>query len=824
MMKRVLPFLILVGVPIAMQPGARAQPKTDAEHAKFFDKEVRPILQNNCYRCHGAADKVKGKLRMGTRDELLKGGKHGPAISLDEPETSLLLRAVKHDKFKMPPNTKLAQAEIDTLTRWVKLGAPWGEGKLKAPRDAPVVDDDAKNFWSFRPVTRPEVPKAKNVAWVKNPIDAFVLGKLEDVGLIPALPAEKGELLRRVYYDITGLPPTPADVEAYLSDKAPDAYEKLIDRLLASHHYGEHWARHWLDVVRYAETNSFERDSAKPFIWRYRDYVIRSFNEDKPYDQFVREQLAGDELDNVTADSLIATGYYRLGIWDDEAVDKTVAFYDDLDDIIGTTGQAFLGLTVQCARCHDHKIDPFPQKDYYRLLGFLHNIRRYGDRADLKSIGSPEEKKKQEAEVAAIKKRLAEVEDWLKAFEAEVAPKLQGGEKDDFKYEENRPGIIKKNVGKVVEAEENKKYQAMRQKREAIKKEQPSSMAQAMCVAEFGPNAKETFILQRGNPQAKGDKVEPGFPSVLTDVEPKLPVKSQFPQTSGRRRVLAEWLADTKNPLTYRVWVNRVWQNHFGRGLVRSSSNFGYMGTAPTHPELLDWLTSEFIDKGMKLKELHRLILLSNTYRMSSKANEAALAKDPENDHFWRFNMRRLGAEEVRDSILAASGNLNIKKKSGPSVYPVIPKEVLAGQSKPGDGWGQSTPEERASRSVYVHIKRSLAVPILASFDVPDTDTPCPVRFTTTQPTQALGLLNSDFLNEQAKIFAESIRKEAEEPAEQVRRTLWRVSQRPPTEAEVERGVRFLQAMQERFRLSADESLRRYCLLALNLNEFVFID
>lgn len=804
--------------------GNNSKSDRDPENEKFFDKEVKPILQANCFRCHGAESKIKGKLRLTSREDILKGGASGPSVTLESPEKSLILDAINYRDLEMPPKGKLPQAQIDILTKWVKMGAPWSSGKIKATHGIPVVDDAAKNFWAFRPIAKPEIPKVNDAAWVKTPIDAFILAKLEAAGLKPAPPTERGALLRRVYYDLIGLPPTCEEVDAFMKDDRADAYPRLIDRLLASPHYGEHWARHWLDVVRYAETNSFERDSAKPFIWRYRDYVIRAFNEDKPYNQFIREQLAGDELDQITPDTLIATGYYRLGIWDDEAPDKLLAFYDDLDDIANTTGQAFLGLTVGCARCHDHKIDPLPQKDYYRFLAFFHNVRRYGDKNDLKPIGSPEEIKKVQGEIAAIKKRLSETEKQIAEIEDAVKPKLAGGERDDFKYDQNRPLILRKNVGKLISAEEFAKYEALQKQREKIRREQPSAMNHALCVGEFGSEPKETFVLARGNPQAKGDKVEPGFPSVLTDAKANVPEKSPYPSSSGRRRVLADWIADKNNALSHRVWVNRVWQWHFGRGIVRSSSNFGYMGNPPTHPELLDWLTSEFIAGGMKLREIHRLILLSNTYQMSAKAEDAALAKDPENDYFWRFNMRRLSAEEIRDSILAASGNLNLKAVGGPSVYPLIPHEVFAGQSMPGSGWGKSSPEERARRSVYIHIKRSLAVPILANFDVPDTDAPCPVRFTTTQPTQALSLLNSDFLNEQAKIFADSVRKEAKAPAERVKFALLRTMQRSPTQDEIERGVRFLSDTQERHGLSTYEALRRFCLLTLNLNEFVFLD
>ncbi|MCI0379748.1 MAG: PSD1 and planctomycete cytochrome C domain-containing protein [Gemmataceae bacterium] len=810
---------------------ARAdQPMADAAGAKFFDKEVKPILQAHCFSCHGGEKKLKGGLNLTSRATLLEGGDHGEVIDLKKPRASLLLDAIHYKDKKMPPRGKLPQAQIEVLTKWVEMGVPYSD-KAVVRHGPPKVDAKAKNFWAFRPVKRPDLPAVKKEAWVRNPIDAFVLAKLEAAGFEPAPPADKIALLRRVTYDLIGLPPTPDEVKAFLADNAPDAYEKVVDRLLASPHYGERWGRHWLDLVRYAETDSYERDGAKPFVWRYRDYVIRSLNEDKPYDQFIRDQLAGDELDKVTPDSIIATGYYRLGLWDDEPADPLLAMYDDLDDIVTTTGQTFLGLTVNCCRCHDHKIDPLPQKDYYRFLAFFHGIRRYGVRAfetvaaaSLRPIALPEEAELQKKKIAEHKRRLDELAKKIEAIETEIEPKLEGGEKDDFKFPANRPGIVSKHAGGLVTFETFSKYRGLRLEREKLEKNAPTGMAQALCVTEVGPQPPETFVLARGNPQAKGDKVEPGFPSVLTDVGPVLPTPQSDAQSSGRRRVLAEWVASKDNALTWRVIANRLWQHHFGRGIVRSSSNFGYQGTPPTHPELLDWLASEFVSSGTRFKAMHRLMVLSNTYRMSAQPIAGPLAKDPENDLMWRFNPRRLSAEEVRDSILAASGNINLKKMFGPSIYPKIPAEVLAGQSQPGLGWGKSSPEEAARRSIYVHVKRSLPLPILSAFDAADTDATCPVRFTTTQPTQALGMINGEFMNDQAKVFAEDAAKNAgNNVQDQVRAILWRVTQREPTAKEIERGVRFMDRLRQD-NIAAPEALRLYCLLALNLNEFMFLD
>lgn len=807
-----------------------------ADDVAFFEKEVLPILKANCFACHGSEKKLQGGLKLTSREDILKGGESGPAFDLKQPDESLILQAINYDGLMMPPKGKLPKAQIDTLTKWVTRGLAWSDKAVAAAvkaHGAPVVDDEARNWWAFRPVVRPQVPEISNSkSQISNPIDAFVLAKLEANGVQPAPTASKETLLRRLHYTLTGLPPTPKDVAEFVADQSPNAYEKVVDRLLESRQYGEHWGRHWLDLVRYAESNSFERDNPKPFVWRYRDYVIRSLNADKPYDQFLREQLAGDELDEVTPDSIIATGFYRLGLWDDEPADRPLAFYDGLDDIVATVGQSFLGLTVNCGRCHDHKIDPFTQRDYYSLLAFFHGVKPYGgDNEILRFIGDDAARERQKAATAEWEAKLAAVSKQIAAVEEGIKDKLPGGEIDDFKFDGKRREILRKQRGKLISNEDHDRYELLHRERGRLERERPRSLEQALAVKEEG-RPRDTFVLLRGNPQSPGDRVEPAFPTVLVAASTKPPeLPPQRSESSGRRRVLADWIASPTNPLTARVMVNRVWQYHFGRGLVRSSSNFGYMGTPPTHPELLDWLASEFVRTGWKLKPLHRLIVTSNAFRMSSRVSESEISNsksqisDPENDLLSHFDLRRLSAEEVRDSILAVCGNLNLKKIEGPSIYPIIPREVLAGQSVPGRNWEKSTPEEAASRSVFVHIKRSLAVPLLAAFDAADPDSPCPVRFSTTQPSQALSLINSTFANEQAAIFASNLRREAgSDPAACVKAGLTRVLQRSPTDREIARGLKFLEDNTQQEKISADEALRRFCLLAINLNEFVYLD
>ena len=839
-------FLALVVVLLAAcAPGASwaadaAVPVADPIAAEFFEKQVRPVLVEHCVKCHGG-EKTRGGLKLTTREGLQKGGELGAVVAPDRPADSLLLQAVryKNDKLQMPPDRKLPQAKIDALTKWVEMGTPWLDGADLTPAGvkpaAPAAHDGAmtveqgRNFWSFKPLVRPEAPQVANPGWGRNPIDAFILSKLEQKGLKPAPPADKVALVRRVYFDLIGLPPTPAEVKAFVEDTSPDAYERLIETLLASPHYGEKWGRHWLDLVRYAETNSYERDGPKPHAWRYRDYVIRSFNDDKPYDRFLKEQLAGDELPDAHAnpDNIIATGFYRLGIWDDEPVDRPQARYDGLDDIMATVGQVFLGVTIDCARCHDHKIDPLPQRDYYRLLAFFQNIRDYsnggpGDESPL--FMEPAQRQAFEAQRAERERQAQALETLLNEWHANFKQLI---EKDPelAKTEETDLGKLIRQHGKRVFGEARfNEYRELRKRYETLKKAPADGPEMALCVTENGREAPPTHVLIRGSAHAPGPRVEPGFFAVLGGSDAAIPPPPPDAKSSGRRTVLADWITSKENPLTARVMANRIWQYHFGRGIVRSSNNFGVQGDLPTHPELLDWLASEFIARGWSIKQMHRLIMTSSAYRMSSRPDATALAADPRNDLFWRFDMRRLTAEELRDTILAVNGTLN-KKAFGPSVYPPIPREVMQGQSRPGEGWHTSNAQDSARRSVYVFVKRSLRVPILESFDGAETDKSCPVRFVTVQPTQALGMLNSEFLNTEAQKLANRLRAEAGgELWKQVELGLQLVTQRNPSPAEVDRGVKLVTSLVEEDGATWEAAMRYFCLVTLNLNEFVYLD
>jgi len=984
-MKTLSTFLLAVATLLTSTMCANAQEKKPTAAAiQFFESKVRPVLVEYCFECH-ADKKHKGGLKVDSLAALLEGGDQGPAIVPGHPEKSLLVKAINHEspQLKMPKNKKLKRDDIDAVTQWIKMGAPWpGDGKAVAPRKGEfVISDKDRAHWAYQPVKRPDVPQVKEKAWIKNPIDAFILAKLEAKGLAPAPPASKQELARRLFFDLTGLPPTPAEIEAFLNDKTPDAYEKLVDKLLTSPHYGEKWGRHWLDLVRFAETNSYERDNPKPNIWRYRDYVIRAFNEDRPFDRFLKEQLAGDEIYPGESDALIATGFYRLGVWDDEPVDPKQARYDGLDDIIATIGQTMLGMTLDCARCHNHKIDPIAQKDYYKMVAFLHGVNHYrgGGADDVRPVGDPkqnaafqkikqeyeEKKAKTQAGLTAIENEFrklykqpgqligSDLDDltyrfyrnaWQKLpdftqfkFEAEgklpkklfdIGPRTRNEafgfvyegflivpadgkytfylDSDDgsrltldgktlitydgihgmgkvqtksvelkkgrlpikLEYFQNifglglyvgwsGPGFERRNLSVPTDNPEfaditaqihrdgarvlgDKRYQEwfalLKQMNFLRKAPAMPSGEMALCVVEGGPKAPDAFLLVRGNPHVPGEKVQPGYPTVFNIPDP--PEAKPIGKSSGRRTVLANWIASKDNPMTARVMVNRIWQHHFGRGIVRTPNDYGLQGARPTHPELLDWLASEFVDptasrerqrpEGWSMKHMHRMILTSNAYRMASRtdkqATELGTKLDVANDLFWRFDMRRLSAEEIRDSILAVSGNLNLKMY-GPGIYPPIPKDVLAGQSVPGRGWPTSNAEEAARRSVYVHVKRSLILPILEAFDVAETDRSTPVRFSSTQPTQALSLLNGEFMNSQAKIFANRLKKEAgNEVSAQVRLGLYLANSRPPSDAEVRRGALLIETLVREDRVSADAALQAFCLVVLNLNEFMYLD
>ncbi len=936
---------------------------SDEEKIEFYNTQVKPILTKNCFQCHGGDVEVQGGLELTSREKILEGGHYGPAISLENPTDSFLLEmiGVGQDTALMPPEGKLDESSLEILTNWINIGLPY-------PANVSVTEPKLQtesDYWAYRPVKRPEVPSVHSKDWIRNPIDAFILEKLEEQGFKPAPPASKLTLIRRVYYDLTGLPPSPETVDAFLTNTSPDAYVKLIDKLLKSPRYGEKWGRHWLDLVRYAETNGYERDSDKPYVWRYRDYVINAFNNDKPYDEFIKEQLAGDELDSLSTETIIATGYHRLGVWDDEPADRKLARYDYLDDIISTTGQVMLGMTIGCARCHDHKIDPISTQDYYSFLAFFHDIIPH-NRGPFTDIGSPKQQAERNRKLAD--KRLAEQRFQDKLFPIKenikielakilpepIAPDIGTSPIRDLTYRFYRdtydqfpndfdvivpsaegklfnnlislaPASRKKNIGLVFEGKlqvqedatytfhiilqgecrlilngfkiadligerdveitlpqgessfrleyfnkeldnprlavfwsgpnlekqslstnkatnfdnllkthtesinNNVHLKTLVDNYNELKKQRDDKRRQRIPYEHYALTISEseqtpTHILRRGNPHLVGREVQPAFPTVLNPPIVDISSTPQAAKSSGKRRIFAEWVASAENPLTARVIVNRIWQYHFGRGIIRSTNDFGKLGTPPTHPELLDWLASEFVESGWRLKKMHKLIMTSNTYRMSSQSNTKYIQQDANNELFWRFNMRRLAAEEIRDTVLWITGKLNLKM-GGPSVFPEVPKEVLETSSRPGAVWGKSLPDEANRRSVYVKVKRSLLVPILNQFDQANTDSTCPVRFSTTVPTQSLTMLNGKFINDQALEFANRMRWEGGmTEQDRVQFGLQLVLCREPKPAEIQRSLKFIQELQQHENVSQEIALTRFALLALNFNELIYID
>jgi hypothetical protein len=661
-----------------------------------------------------------------------------------------------------------------------------------------IIKPEDRQHWAFQPVRKPSPPAVKDATWVRNPIDAFILAPLEAEGWKPASPAAPRALLRRLYLDLIGLPPTLTEQEAFLKDRSPAAWERLIDDLLARPAYGERWARHWLDLVRYAESNGYERDATRPWIWRYRDYVIQAFNDDKPYDRFILEQLAGDELPDANADTLIATGYYRLGPWDDEPADPKEDRFDQLDDMVNTTSLTFLGLTLSCCRCHNHKFEALTMHDYYRMVAFFTPLERPTSGRTERDL--PAGTRHEIARLAERDKTLP----WL--VRASLAHRL---------LPTGVPNAAPFDTSTV-----------------ALRHVVPD-LPRGYFLHEPTPKAPDTHLLIRGKAARPGPKVEPGLPAVLVRQQPQMP--SPGPHTSLRRLTLARWIASPDNPLTARVIVNRVWQQHFGEGLVRSPSDFGVMGRAPTHPELLDWLAGWFVDNGWSLKKLHRLILTSNTYQMSKTWNKDYAAKDPENLLFWRFPYRRLEVEAIRDSMLAVSGKLN-RTMYGPSMHPFVPKEALAGHSDPDKIWPTFDESTASRRTVYAHIKRSMVVPLLETLDLCDHARPSDRRAVTTVAPQALMLFNGDFVNRQARHLAERlVREVGDDPAKQVERAYLLALCRPPTERERQTMLRFLEHETASLRNEASgastsqdatrsHAQRQLCRVILNLNEFVYPD
>ena len=772
-----------------------------------YSRDVRPLLARKCFACHGP-ETQEGGLGLHERDAALQPLDSGEiAIRPENPAESELLQRVRSsdDDLRMPPagHDPLTPREIELLQKWIEQGA------------------DFAAHWAFQPLQPIAVPEATSPQASAHPVDRFVDAVLHARQIQPAPQADRRTLIRRVTFDLTGLPPTPEQIAAFVNNPDPQAYERLVDELLASPQYGEKWARHWLDLVRYAETNSFERDGPKANAWKYRDYVINAFNADKPYDQFLREQLAGDELPERSIETITATGFYRLGIWDDEPADPLQARADEFDDLVTTISQGLLGLTLNCSRCHDHKIDPLPQADYYQMVAFLSELKHFGHQPGTQTdVSEPA----LIAHYARLDRELKALRERIREHEQLGIVKMPAEDQRATETRERRR-VLERKLRQYLDDEQWSHYETLKADEQRLEQEQKSLPPRVlvMSVNEVNARPADTHILFRGNPHVPGEKVVPAFPRLYGDPVPEIPPVQPGQRTSGRRSVLAQWITSPENRLTARVMVNRLWQHHFGRGIVRSSNNFGLLGTPPTHPELLDWLAQQFVAEGWRMKPMHRLLVLSEAYQRSSQAVPESLAADPENDTFWRFDLRRLSAEEIRDAVLATSGTLNLKMH-GPSIYPQLSRETLSTQSRPGEGWGRSSPEEQNRRSVYIYVKRSLIPPELASFDFPETDVTCEARFVTIQPAQSLNLLNGEFLNRQAGLFAARVEREAETESDRINRAWQLALGRQPSPDEARDSQELLTKLQQQHQLTSAASWKYFCLYLLNLNEFVFLD
>ncbi|MCS7024692.1 MAG: PSD1 and planctomycete cytochrome C domain-containing protein [Bryobacteraceae bacterium] len=851
--------------------GLVVQPASGAEPISFA-RDIRPILEARCLKCHGASMQA-GRLDLRSRASALKGGERGPVIKPGDPGQSALFRRVAGlEKPAMPIDGPLARPQVELIRRWIEAGAPWeGEIQSSMPQPpanqikVPELPSAARSFWAFRTPVRPQIPTVSDPRWSAHPIDAFLKKEWDARGLIPAPAADRVTLVRRAYLDLLGLPPAPEQIDQFLRDPSPEAWPKLIDKLLASPHYGERWGRHWLDVARYADSSGYEHDYDRPNAWRYRDYVIRSFNRDTPFDRFLLEQIAGDELEDESTETLIATGFLRnyakVGF---REKDNPQFRFDYLDDMIATLGRGVMGLTLHCARCHDHKFDPIFQYDYYRLQASLFSYVEVDHplvpRAEAEAYSAKLEEIARR--IQPLQARIREIESpYREALLQEKYKKFPPHIQEAINTPEHRrtPGqvllanqiirttsVSSAEFDRVLKPAELAEKKRLQEAIRALEQQKPPPIPSAMGITDgdyrFAPDGPgdepapgkgvkqeaiegsflhrgpgryqppPAYFLHHGDMQSRGPEMRPGFPLVLTRGNPAVELPPAHGRTSGRRLALAKWLVSPDHPLTTRVIVNRIWHHHFGRGIVGTLDNFGHTGDRPTHPELLDWLALEFQQSGWSMKRLHKLIMTSAAYQMSSAfAPESNLAKDAANLYLWRFRPQRLEAEVIRDSILAVSGALN-PALEGPPIFPKLAGDVLKSMR---NGIWQTQPEgpQTWRRSIYVYRKRGLPFPFFEVFDLPDQSLTCSRRNVSTVATQALTLLNNEFVVEQSRRFAERVRRLSADPSEQLVLAYRLAVGRVPDATERALGLRFLES----------NSLEDFTHVLFNLSEFVYL-
>ena len=881
---------VLFGVTLATVLGLAATAGAQNEPINFTD-HIRPIMERSCWNCHGEAAQLSD-LNLSSREGALEGGAKGPAIVPGRAEDSRLFRMVAGlDQPFMPMSgDALSDAELAAVRTWIDEGAHWDAGAVTAATDAlAALENDelppgARDYWAFRHPQPAPVPASREFG---HPVDRFLEASRRDAGLTAAPRADRLTLLRRAYLDLIGLPPTLEQVEEFLADTERGAWERLIDKLLDSPHYGERWGRHWLDVARYADTDGFEQDYVRLNMWRYRDYVIDAFNDDKPYNQFLREQIAGDELDYVTDETRIATGFLRSGPRVNfREKDNPERRHDYLDDMLATVGRGVLGMTVHCARCHDHKFDPILQKDYYSMQASI-----YGYVEIDYPLLDQDEADAYFAAMRDIDDRQQPLRDEVDAIETPYREELRAEmirerfpenvQAAAFKPEAERtPGeqllatqVLTINppraqVAAALTPEDKARVDELNAEIAEIEDERPPTPAMAHIVTDgdyrFAPDgpgdqvigcpecrtppavdgtylyeeggpayeAPPNYFLIRGDPFSPGSPMSPGFLTAATYGDPPTEISRPDGRTSGRRLALAEWIASRDNPLTARVMANRIWHHHFGRGIVRTLDNLGRMGDEPTHPELLDWLAVEFMDRGWSIKEMHRLLMTSEAYRMASSfKHQASADADPENNLLWHYRGQRLEAEILRDAIMTVSGGIDLTV-GGPAIFPHIPSDILFQSDGKGFWCGSPPPGRRITapstgiwceepdrpevwrRSVYVFRRRSLGFPFFDTFDLPDQNQTAAARNVSTVSTQALTLMNNPFVLNQAELFAQRLERESPGDLDaQIDLAYLIALTRKPTdmEREVARG------------LATEQSLVDFTHVMMNLNEFLYL-
>ncbi len=796
-----LSLLLLACLPAASRAEAAARP--DSAKLEFFEKKIRPLLVENCYTCHSANTNAKGGLRVDDRNGLLQGGQHGPAVVPGQPDKSLLIQKISHadPRQRMPQGGQLPPERIADLTRWVRDGAAWPAVVVPASvgKARPEYEKLKKSHWAWQPLAAPKPPQVRNESWVRDDVDRFLLAKMEAKGLAPVGDCDRGALIRRVTFDLIGLPPTPAEIDRFLGDDSPAAFEKVVDRLLASPAFGERWGRHWLDVARYGESTGPSRNIPYPHAWRYRDYVLDAFNADKPYDRFLREQIAGDLLPARSPkekdEQAVATGFLALGNKDVNQRFKVRFVMDNIDEQIDTVSRSVLALTASCARCHDHKFDPIPTTDYYALAGIFHStdncagVRNkmggsgldYYDTAMLLQVGADKgPNPKQSEKIAEVKVALARAKaewDAIRGTPEGLSPGSDGQPKQ-------RPYRLKM-----------ERLQA-----ELLALTDFAASGRAAHGVREAKTIGDTALRVRGQAEALGPVVPRGFFSVV----PVPDAPKVNPAHSGRLE-LAEWLTSAGNPLTPRVMVNRVWQHLFGQGLVTTVDNFGTTGDRPSHPELLDYLAGRFVREGWSVKKLVRALVLTHAYQLSADAPAANTAVDPANRLVWRHSPRRLEAEEIRDATLAAAGTLDPNRPEGSPAKDLKVMELTDTGAEAKRLAAQALASTH--RSVYLPLLRGLVPRSLEVFDFAEQGMVTGCRDTTTVVTQALYLLNDPFVRRQALALAGRVRRDEGDDSGRVALAYRLTLSRQPTAKETRRALAFLDDCEAVSRAAALEKL-----------------